>query len=132
MIPHRLFPIVLTAVLTTACFTAEVATEPAKPSDLLGRWEGKFGQVEQMPVYLLLHETGGVVSGGGTIQTIIFGEATLVGRGIYIAPDLELSLYPGPYQPFQFSGRVRGDTIWGYLNGSGFANDIALLVRQRP
>ena len=110
-------------VLLSGCEPGKTVA-PDEPTSPAGTWSGPVGS---QVLTLTMVESGGVVTGTGTLTNTPTGTRALVVNGTFIKPTLTLTLSSGTTQPFSLEARLVGKVLDGTLNGSGFtANHINL------
>ncbi len=121
---RKLFPM-LVVLLLAAC-RAE-STAPEVPS-LTGTWSGSS---EGLGLSLTIARFERDVSGHGfiTVRSAVRGVSM---RGIYLFPEVSMTVFSSGYEDLSFEGKLSGDasSITGVVNGLGF-RDEPLVLRRR-
>lgn len=110
------------------CLAACGGDDPSGPpyASLTGDWRGSLaGLTFRMDVT----DDDGLISGTGTLS----GTATLSFNvaGDHDHPDVDFEGIATGFENFEFDGRfLHEDTVRGRVNGSGFSDDVLLLIRQ--
>jgi hypothetical protein len=119
---------VAVAAFTLAC-GGDGGNEPSVP-EVEGQWNGPINtSVGSGTLALTLNETGGTVTGTGTL-TVPGDALSLTVTGNYAAPNVSLQMSAQGFEPMTLGGTVGDETIAGTLNGSGFVNIAVTLTRQ--
>lgn len=116
---------VLTATVSGTTFAVAISATVTIP--LSGTWTGSVGS---QLLTLNIVESGGVVSGNGTLTNTPTGTRALVASGTLASSTVNITMTSGTIQPFSLQGTVLGASIVGTLNGSGFTNNPITMTKQ--
>lgn len=113
---------------TASGYTGSPATFAATglaPS-IAGVWNGLVG-TQALAVTMV--ESGGVVTGNGTLSNTPSGLRALTLAGTFVNSSLTGTFTSGTTTPFSIQATLSGNVLSGTLNGSGFAGDRVVLHR---
>jgi hypothetical protein len=127
---RRLLALVV-AVAVVACGNGDGRTTPTQ-IEADGSWAGTFpaaGGAQDVTLTLNLAETGGAVTGDGTLVTAADTFALTV-NGTYESPRLSLEITTADFDPVSLVALVGEQSMTGTIGGGGFNNETFTLDRK--
>ena len=118
-------PLILVASLALGGCTDDPVTP--EPPTVAGQWSGSM---DGLTFSMLLTQDESQVTGTGQGTGGSEGSDVLTITGVYLPPNVSLTIESSVYSATNFTGVHSEHTITGHLNGGGFENRPLTLTRS--